>query len=363
MTRNRFHICFFLFTILLARPLFGDATGVEGQVLFRGQGYSGVYVEVFQFSKDKAGNTNEAAGAANTGSDGRFSIPLPPGSYRITAKKRPEGPGSGGMLFASTGDTPVVIGSNVTGSNVVESGMLELPPLVLADSGGGKSAGTGETPVTGTVFAESKPLSGAYVYFYPGNARRGPGYVARARTGEGGKYEAFLSPGSYTVTVRFGWAGESMGTVGKNDLVGEYEQNPLVVGKAALDLERTDMHPVDPESWEKNRWAASMATISVEGVVSDEESAPVSGAYVFLYDDHRMVGKPYAISAPTGKDGHYTLAVDEPGTYYLGARTHFGGPVEPGEFMGAWGGDSAKPLILEMGSASSSLDITVREVW
>ena len=314
-------------------------------------------MEAFELSVDMATNMTaekgEAAGAANTGSDGRYSIPLPAGSYRVTAKKRPEGPGSGGMLFASTGDDPVV----------VDAGTVSLSPLVLTDSGGGMNAGIGQTRVTGTVFSESKPLAGAYVYFYPGNARRGPGYVARARTGDGGSYEAALSPGSYTVTVRFGWAGEGMGTVGVGDLVGEYRENPAIVGKEATDLGRVDMRPVDPVSWEKNRWAASTSSISIQGVVSDETLSPVSGAYVFLYDDHRMVGKPYAISPPTGKDGRYSLPVDKPGTYYLGARTHFGGPVEPGEYMGAWGGDSAVPLVLGKDAPSPSRDITVREVW
>ena len=314
-------------------------------------------MEAFELSVDMATNMTaekgEAAGAANTGSDGRYSIPLPAGSYRVTAKKRPEGPGSGGMLFASTGDDPVV----------VDAGTVSLSPLVLTDSGGGMNAGIGQTRVTGTVFSEGNPLAGAYVYFYPGNARRGPGYVARARTGDGGSYEAALSPGSYTVTVRFGWAGEGMGTVGVGDLVGEYRENPAIVGKEATDLGRVDMRPVDPVSWEKNRWAASTSSISIQGVVSDETLSPVSGAYVFLYDDHRMVGKPYAISPPTGKDGRYSLPVDKPGTYYLGARTHFGGPVEPGEYMGAWGGDSAAPLVLGKGGVASSLDIVVREVW
>lgn len=346
-----------MLTILLTGPSYGADTGIEGQVLFRGQPYSGVYVEAFESSVSMSATKADAAGAANTGSDGRYSITLPPGSYRVTAKKRPEGPGSGGMLYAATGDDPVVVGS----------GMVVLTPLSLSDSGGGRSSGTGEIQVTGTVFSQGKPLAGAYVYFYPGSSRRGPGYIARARTGDGGSYEAALSPGSYTVTVRFGWAGEGMGTVGVRDLVGEYPESPVAVSEEAVDLGRVDMHPVDPETWKKSRWAAaisSRAAMSIRGQVVDESSQPVPGAYVFLYDDHRMVGKPYAISPPTEADGRYSLPVDKPGTYYLGARTHFGGPVEPGELMGAWGGDSAEPVLLKAdGDPSPSLDIVVREVW
>jgi hypothetical protein len=348
VTRKTAYI-FLLFALVSVGPLYGDDRGVSGQTFFRSQGLSGVYVEAF----DLSGDSSEAAGAANTGSDGRFHIPLAPGSYRITARKRPEGPGSGGMLFASTGDNPVI----------VSSGTLELPPLNLTDSGGAGSAGVGETRITGTVYSDGEPLAGAYVYFYPGSVRRGPGYVARARTGQGGRYKAALSPGSYTVTVRFGWSGDGMGAVDVGDLVAEYPGSPVVVGKDALDLGRVDTRPVDPESWEKNRWAVASATITVEGVVSDENRLPVAGAYAFLYADYRMVGKPSAISPPTGKDGRYSLSVDDPGTYYLGARTRFGGPVEPGEFMGAWGGDTATPLVLETGSPSPSRDIVVREVW
>ena len=39
--------------ILLAAPSHGAVTGVQGQVLFRGQGYGGVYVEAFSLSPDK----------------------------------------------------------------------------------------------------------------------------------------------------------------------------------------------------------------------------------------------------------------------------------------------------------------------
>lgn len=52
--------------------------------------------------------------------------------------------------------------------------------------------------------------------------------------------------------------------------------------------------------------------------------------YVFAYLDSRMVGKPTYISAASDAQGFYRLYLGTGGTYYLGARSTFGGPLEPG---------------------------------
>ena len=82
-----------------------------------------------------------------------------------------------------------------------------------------------------------------------------------------------------------------------------------------------------------------------------------------MYDDRRMVGKPVAISAPTGPDGRFEIAVQRPGLYFLGARSRFGGPVEPGELMGAYDASGIRPVELGSGHQAESYDIVVREVW
>ena len=350
---------FFLILTLFSPGLsFGASGGVEGEVEYRGESVSGAYVEIFDTRK----TDSEAVDSTNTGSDGRFYVSLPPGSYRLTVKKRPEGPGSGGMLFGSTGGNPLL----------VDSRMVLIPTVKLRDMGVGEE-NAGEITVSGSVRGPRGPLPGAYVYFYPGKTRRGPGYLARARTREKGRFKAGLTPGAYTVTVRFGAPGDGiggngmgtdgMGTVNVGDLVGDYRSNPLHVGNVPVDLGSIELRVVDPDTWEQKQWAGVQGSFIVMGLVVREDRSPMEGAYVFLYDDRRMVGKPVSISAPTGKDGKYTVTVSQPGEYYIGARTRFGGPVEPGEFMGAWDEKGPRPVTLEGDALSAKFDIVVREVW
>jgi len=332
---------------------YGGGGGVEGTVEYRGESISGAYVELFDTRNPDA----EAVGSANTGFDGRFAVSLPPGSYRLTVKKRPEGPGSGGMLFGSIGKDHLKVGRAV----------LKVGLIQLKDMGAGEGI-AGEIIVSGSVHGPSGPLPGAYVYFYPGKTRRGPGYLARARTREKGRFKAGLTPGAYTVTVRFGNSGNGMGTDGMGtvkvgDLVGDYRSNPIQVGNAPMELGRIELRIVDPDKWEERQWAGIQGEFQLVGLVVREDRSPVAGAYVFLYDDRKMVGKPVSISAPTVGDGRYIVAVSRAGTYYLGARTRFGGPIEPGEFMGAWDEKGPRPVTLDANTTSANYDIVVREVW
>lgn len=326
----------------------GDSGGVEGTVQYRGEAVAGAYVELFD-ARDPGG---DAVGAANTGSRGLFRIPLPPGSYSLTVKKRPEGTGSGGMLAGSVPGDPVR----------VADGFVDVGTLHLRDMGAGEGF-YGQTPVSGTVHGPDGPLAGAYVYFYPAGVRRGPGYLARSRTRDNGTFTAGLAPGSYTVTARFGTSGDGMGTVQVRDLIGFHPQNPVRIGGGPVELGRIDLRPVDPEAWEERRWSGTGGGYVVAGRILREDGAPLKGAYVFLYDDRRMVGKPVSISAPTSSDGRYRVTVSRPGEYYVGARTRYGGPVEPGEYMGSWEEGGPQPVVLGGEAAAATCDIVVREVW
>jgi len=347
------HYLLVLLTLFAPALSFGAGGGVAGAVQYRGESVPGAYVELFDIRKPDT----EAVSSTNTDSQGRFHVSLGPGSYRLTVKKRPEGPGSGGMLFGSTRTDQIQVGGTV----------LDVGLIRLRDMGAGEGI-AGEVSVSGSVRGPDGPLPGAYVYFYPGSVRRGPGYVARARTGENGRFKAGVAPGVYTITVRFGnsggaTGGDGMGTVSIGDLVGDYRSNPLLVETGAVELEEIELRSVDPDIWERRQWAGVQGDFRITGLVIREDRSPLAGAYVFLYDDRRMVGKPVSISAPTTGDGKYHVAISQPGTYYLGARTRFGGPVEPGEFMGAWDEKGPRPVTLNRETASASCDIVVREVW
>jgi len=159
--------------------------------------------------------------------------------------------------------------------------------------------------------------------------------------------------------------GDSMGTLAAGDLV--HEGGAISLGTEPLEVGEAPLHPVDSALLAKRRWAAEEGGLTLSGRVTDEMGRPVGGVHAFLYPDHRMVGKPAALSAPTGKDGVYRLAAPGPGAWYLGARTRFGGPVEPGELMGVYEVDGLRsPLAIGPAGPSGaplSADIVVREVW
>jgi hypothetical protein len=99
------------------------------------------------------------------------------------------------------------------------------------------------------------------------------------------------------------------------------------------------------------------------GRVVDTEGQPLSGLYVFAYLDSRMTGKPAYISAPTGDDGRFALHLGDGGTYYVGARSAFGGPLEPGERIGTYDADPRHAAVAAKGTTRSLGDIVVREAW
>jgi len=89
----------------------------------------------------------------------------------------------------------------------------------------------------------------------------------------------------------------------------------------------------------------------------------VAGVYLFAYLDSRMVGKPTYISDPTGEDGGYRLNLGSGGTFFLGARSAFGGPLEPGEWVGTYDTVPDHRAEIEAGRVRQLEKIEVREVW
>ena len=86
---------------------------------------------------------------------------------------------------------------------------------------------------------------------------------------------------------------------------------------------------------------------AIEGIILDGEGKPVEGAYVFAFASPATVGRPLLASDPTSKDGRFILRVHDSGTYYLKARsTYGGGPPVPGESIGEYG--EKEPMAVTM---------------
>ena len=76
-----------------------------------------------------------------------------------------------------------------------------------------------------------------------------------------------------------------------------------------------------------------------------------------------MVGKPAHISAPTTRDGRFNLYLEDGGTIFIGARSAYGGPLEPGEWVGTYDGQDDHSLHVPSGSEQDIGTIVVKEVW
>jgi hypothetical protein len=336
----------------------GMANGIEGSVEMAGAPVAGVFVEAFDRAPD---GMAAAVASATSDSAGRFAIPLDAGRYWIFAKKKPPGSGGGGML---QGGLPEPV--------AVARGVARAAPLALFDSSGESGGGSG-TPVSGRVLAKGLPCAGAFVYLYPEGTRRGPGYAAKARSGADGFFRLLVPPGRYQLVARMRGDGESMGTLAAGDLVGEgrgkggKSGGALAVGSAPLAAGTVALRTLDPRLLPARAWAGEEEGgegLTLRGRIIDERGRPAAGMYAFLYPDYRMVGKPSALSAPTGADGTYILKVPRPGEWYLGARSRFGGPVEPGERMGVYEVDGARaPLLFPPGRKREAADMVAREIW
>ncbi|ABB30833.2 hypothetical protein Gmet_0590 [Geobacter metallireducens GS-15] len=103
--------------------------------------------------------------------------------------------------------------------------------------------------------------------------------------------------------------------------------------------------------------AVKDGTTGIEGTVTDKQGQPVAGIRVFAYEAAEMQGMPRYASNETGADGKYVLVLTGKGTYFLKARTHYGGgkPAE-GEFLGAYG---SGPVVVDGGQLRQGIDIQV----
>jgi hypothetical protein len=78
-----------------------------------------------------------------------------------------------------------------------------------------------------------------------------------------------------------------------------------------------------------------------------------------------MSERPKYVSEATGADGRYVLFFPEGGTYYLAARTRFGGPPKIGELYGRYDDGTVEPSAVHVKDHEfvKNVDITVHKIW
>lgn len=334
----------------------GDG-GLQGSILFGDEPLSGVLVEVYLKGEKDRGTLPFASAA--TDERGRYRFDLPGGRYFIVAKKKQDLGGQTRMLMADCPANPLE----------VSGAMVQVPPFTLREMGrDGRLIAEPGTALRGRVTSAGRGAAGAYVYVYTEDEAglMGPSYGEAVQTDEQGRFTVALPAGRFFLAARQRADGTRIGEPAAGDLRGSYPGNPVSLSPGeTVELGAFPLEAVDAETHRQRMAAGKFAPTgtALEGRIVDPDGAPVSGVYVFAYLDARMVGKPTYISARTGDDGRFSLYLGTGGTFYLGARSTYGGPLEPGEWVGTFDGRPDHGIDVATGGRIALGDLTVREVW
>ncbi len=349
-------LIFFLSLLLFLTGCTQGETGIEGEVRFNDKPLGQARVEFYLKSGEE--RSSSPFSVATTDTQGRFHAELPAGDYYLVGKKKEQGGGVNRMLMVEYPQNPVV----------VDSGLVKVEPLALSEVGfAGAIASDGKTHVSGRLMFEGQPLAEGFVYVYTrGDALTGPSYGLVVHAEEDGRFDLPLSPGRYWLAARKRSDGSRVGDPQVGDLNGEYPGNPLVLaaGEEKV-LQPWSLERVTSSGRQERMTTGKFVKTStwLSGRVVDEDQQPVSGIYLFAYRDSRMIGKPSFISTPTEQDGSFRIYLDLAGEYFIGARSTFGGPLEPGEWVGTFDGRADHGVVVEAEQETALGDIQVREVW
>lgn len=309
-----------LFICSVAQSL--PAATISGRVVQGDQGLEGMTVTAHRTVDPSA----PAVATARSGADGSYRMEVADGRYSLFARDED------GRLFALCGRNPV----EAAGPEPVWAG-LQAVPSSQADYGPYDDSLSGA--VEGRVFLDSQPLAGAVATLYLDAKEdlKGQGYRIAPPTAEDGVF-AFdaLPEAGYHLVVRRRESGGRVGPILDGDALAIYSGNPLPVfaGKTARIL----LHAVrKPKETTGDETFSRKSGLFVQGVIVDAQGKPQAGLHAFAYTD-KVIGhkRPEAISAPTGKDGRFTMTFPAAGLYYVGARRDYGDSPAPGEFFGLY---------------------------
>jgi hypothetical protein len=330
---------------------------VEGRALLEGAPAPGAEVQAFVSAG--AERTGTPFLTRTAGDDGSFSLSLPPGNYFLVARKTVRRDGRERTYKGEFAGNPVTVRDGGSARGIV------VPLAEMSSRGFTPREGTG---VTGIVVAGGKPVRDAYVYAYPDNVGtvRGPAYAAFARTGEGGSFRLPLREGTFRIVARDkGGENETGAMSGGGKAGGDEGIRVSLSAGTTEEVGRISLHA--PQEAKRRRRAAAggleEAAAEIRGTVTRDDASPVPGVRVMAYADPRMIGRPFAVSGPTGGDGAFLLRLPKPGKYYLGARSELGGPVSPGEWIGSYDGAPDHGVSVRHGEKRAEIRIRVVEKW
>ncbi len=290
---------------------------------------------------------------------------MAPGRYFLVAKGGapfPDREPGVGELFGYYGGNPVRVGEGAE----LEANLLAVARTEASVQAGGEPGGA---VLEGIVRGPEGPVEGAYLHVYPDAARdfRGPDLFGPqgpvlGGTGPDGAFSVELPPGRYFLVASKRQGALPLGPLQVGDLHGYYDGNPLELrgGQRARVIVQLGEKLRDVRSGPGGRAGLR----GVAGVLKDAEGQVPAGVYAYASaEPNLMTGMmPPFRSDVVGPDGGYFIDLPEPGTYYVGARSGYGGPPLPGEWFGIHGEGQPAPVTVEGDRVTEGIDVTVRRM-
>ncbi len=333
-------------------------SGLSGQLLFQDQPLASAQVEIYlKADKDRS---IQPFVVASTDAEGRYRVSLPGGRYFVIGKKRES---------TNDGHTRMLMAESPGNPHQVAEGTSQVPTFNLREMGReGLPMADASTGVSGQITHNGEPVARAFVYIYTetDTGLIGPSYGEAVQTDQDGHFTINLPAGHYSLVARKRADGGRSGVLSPGDLNAHYSANPIEVRRGErLRLGNFSLSGVDAEIHAQRQAEGVFARTDtlLHGQIIDADGQPVSKVYVFAYLDSRMVGKPVHMSVPTDADGEFELFLSTGGTYYVGARSAFGGPLEPGEWVGTFDAQPDHSITVMRGAKDDLGQITVREFW
>ncbi len=242
------------------------------------------------------------------------------------------------------------------------SAALLLAVLAATAACGGSKQESGQAMVRGKALT---PLAEAYVSVYrEGMDLKGPPYTTSQPTGPEGDFSISLPPGKYFFVLRQRAAGDSVGPVRTGDLHSEVVGPVTVRGGEDITRDLIAVRKIG-ETKDLPSTTPAPTTTGISGVITDPDGKPVKDARLHAYTYPQMSERPKYVSEATGADGRYVLFFPEGGTYYLAARSRFGGPPKIGELYGRYDDGTVEPSAIHVkdNEIIEHVDITVHKIW
>ena len=340
-------------------------SGVRGKVIAGGTPVAGIRVHAYL---DAAGGLRGEgySFSAPTDQDGNYTLNLVKGTYYLVAKGRvPQFPHlepGPGAPFGYYGGNPVQVAPgafSVCNLQTVTRGDVASVPL----------DGVEGARVEGVVRGPEGPVAGAAVHVYADASRHfrgpdlfGPQGAVPGGTDEKGFFSIELPPGPYFLVASRRKLGGTLGPLQPGDLHGYFDGNPLALAAGTKSTVAIQVVEKLRETPAAARPAGAAA--GIRGRVLDPAGKVPKGVYAFATTDPSfMIGAmpPYR-SLPLGEDGSYAIDLPAGGTYYVSARSGYGGPPLPGEWHGFHGEKTPRPVAVAQDRVTEGIDFVVRRM-